>query len=140
MRKALAVGIRRLGISEERELGFLEKLSRDKERSVRAAAGEAIAEFSTEGALSGGSPAELITDDDPYVRISVLRGANRAAAPSVLEKTSFFTRLLDDPDGSVRLKAVDCISSLEHIPEIPGLSRNSPLSSATGPRRFATPW
>lgn len=121
VRKALAVGIRRLGISEERELGFLETLSRDKERSVRAAAGEAISEFSIEGALSDGRPAVLITDHDPYVRISVLRGANRAAAPSAVEKTAFFTRLLDDPDGSVRLKAVDCISSLEHIPEIPGL-------------------
>ncbi|PIE53155.1 hypothetical protein CSA37_02815 [Candidatus Fermentibacteria bacterium] len=122
VRKAMAFGIRRLGLSGEKELKFLNRLSGDSERSVRAAAGEALAELAESEELFAGQVAEMCSDSDPFVRMSILRGANCAEKPDIQAKTRFFVSFLDDSDSSVRLQAVNSISELQSIPEVPKLA------------------
>ncbi len=122
VRKSLAFGIRRLGLRDKGESILLEKLAGDGERSVRAAAGEALAEFASAEELQTGILRELTCDHDPFVRGSVLRGLNNAVKPGSDVKALFCIELLSDPEPSVRLKAVASLSDLEHIPDTPGLT------------------
>lgn len=121
VRKSIATGVGRLGLTGKRATSVLTGLSADSERSVRGAAGEALAEFATVEALSSGRLPELCSDDDPFVRVSILRGINQSANLSPGEKMIFFVRLLDDSESSVRLRAVKAVSELTEIPEVPGL-------------------
>lgn len=122
VKKSLAFGIRRLGMTGEGELSLLRELAVDEERSVRAAAGEALAEFASPEDLQEELLRELTSDPDPFVRVSVLRGLNNAVRPGADLKAVFYTRLLSDPEPSVRLRAVASLSEMENIPETPGFT------------------
>ena len=119
---SLAFGVRRLVMTEQRELHLLEKLAADSERSVRASAGEGLSEFASSAALQEGVLTALSEDPDPFVRVSILRGLNSAVKPGPEAKTIFYTGLLSDPEPSVRLQAVASLAELEDIPETPGLT------------------
>ena len=121
VRTAIATGVHRLGLTGERETAVLTRLSRDSERAVRGAAVEALAEFATPETLSSGRLPEMCTDADPFVRVSILKGINCAVQLSPQDKILYFVRFLDDPESSVRLRAVKAVADLSDIPETPGL-------------------
>ncbi|MCK5786513.1 MAG: SpoIIE family protein phosphatase [Candidatus Sabulitectum sp.] len=120
VRKTTVSSIGRLGMMTTWDIGLLTKLTEDRERSVRAVAGEALAEFSTPGEINE-KVIVLAADRDPTVRSAVLRGVSNSPFLSSADKAGFYLRALDDHDGAVRLQAVGAIEDLSNLGSIPGL-------------------
>ncbi len=120
VRKTVASSIRRLGSMTTEDFVLLNRLAVDNERSVRAAAGEALAEFSrperiTEKILS------LAVDTDSTVRTAVLRGISNSPFLKTADKAEFYLKAFEDHDASVRLQAIGAIEKLSSLGTIPGL-------------------
>ena len=120
VRKAVASGIRRLGIMTAWNTDLLNHLAEDKERSVRAAAGEALAEFSRSGETAEQIHI-LAADNDPYVRTAILRGISNSPFLKVEDRAHFYLRALGDYDASVKLQTIGSIERLTNLDSIPGL-------------------
>ncbi len=120
VRKALAFSIKRLGLVDSYSISLLMELSFDKKRSVRAAAAEALAEFSTTGTISERVLA-LSTDSEPTVRTATLFGISKSTHLDFKTKADFYVFLLDDPEQSVRLQALKSIEKLNNLGSVSGL-------------------
>ncbi len=120
VRKAVALSIRRLGFMTAWNTRLLNHLAGDKERSVRAAAGEVIAEFSRPGEVAEQIQI-LVADNDPYVRIAILRGISNSPFLKAEDRAQFYMRALGDYDASVRLQTIGSIEKLTNLGSIPGL-------------------
>jgi hypothetical protein len=120
VRKAVASGIRRLGMTTEWDKSLLAHLASDTERSVRAAAGEALAEFSKPGEIPE-KLRVLASDEDPFVRTAVLRGVSNSPFLEAEDRAHFYLNALGDADPSVRLQAVSAVEKLVNLGSITGL-------------------
>jgi hypothetical protein len=120
VRKALAKGVQRLGTRTETDFVLLRLLAHDGERSVRAAAGEALGEFAeSEDDLKHASA--LAEDTDPFVRLGIQRGVASSPDLDLLLKISFLLLFLEDSDPSVRLGTISHLERIPSIPNVPGL-------------------
>ncbi|MEA3267149.1 MAG: SpoIIE family protein phosphatase, partial [Candidatus Fermentibacteria bacterium] len=99
---------------------LLERLVVDNERSVRAVAGEALAEFSRPEFISE-KILSLAVDADSTVRTAVLRGISNSPFLKTADKAEFYLKAFEDHDASVRLQAVGAIEKLSGLGTIPGL-------------------
>jgi len=107
IRKALARAARLLGRRDPRTVDILLRLAGDPERSVRAAAGEALGESEGDAVPGSEPPVErLMTDEDPFVRAKTLAGILESTARGEPEKAAFVLAGLDDPSPDVRLEAL----------------------------------
>ncbi|MCD6589207.1 MAG: SpoIIE family protein phosphatase [Candidatus Fermentibacteraceae bacterium] len=120
VRKAVAMGIHRLGMTGKWDIALLSDLASDGKRSVRAAAGEALAEFSKPGEIPE-KVRILAADGDPFVRTAVLRGISNSPFLKTDNRVEFYLKALDDSDPSVRVQTVDAIEKLDRLGSIPGL-------------------
>jgi len=120
VRKTVASSIRRLGTMTVQDIALLNRLAVDDERSVRAAAGEALAEFSAPEGISEIIPA-LAADTDSTVRTAVLRGISNSPFLRTADKAEFYLKAFEDSDASVRLQAIGAIEKLSSLGTIPGL-------------------
>ncbi len=120
VRKTVALGIRRLGMMTSRAITLLNKLAIDDERSVRAAAGEALAEFSRPGEVTE-QIYTLAVDSDSTVRTAVLRGVSNSPFLKAKDRAEFYLKALGDYDASVRLQTIGAIEKLTNLGSIPGL-------------------
>ena len=120
VRKAVALGIHRLGLMGKWDTDLLAELALDDERSVRAAAGEALAEFSSPGDI----PLQittLIEDQDPTVRTAILRGVSKSPFLKAGDRAEFYLKTLDDHDASVRFQTIGAIEKLSNLGGMSGL-------------------
>jgi len=120
VRKAVARGIHRLGMTGRWDVAQLSDLASDEKRSVRAAAGEALAEFSRPEEIPK-KVRILAADGDPFVRSAVLRGISNSPFLEPDNRVEFYLKALDDSDPSVRLQTVGAIEKLDGLGGIPGV-------------------
>ena len=113
VRAAVASAARQLGLCTEETALLLERLSGDRERSVRAAAGEAGGEFWGRDETKRYSIAEkLIDDDDSFVRLRTFSGFFRSVHLSSQERMPLIARALGDESAAVRLEALWAVERL----------------------------
>jgi hypothetical protein len=116
IRKALARAAWLLGRQDTRTIDFLLHLSTDPERSVRAAAGEALGEFDMTVSTEVESMVRaLMGDDDPFVRARTLAGVLESTSMTETGKTGFVLAGLEDSSPDVRLEA---LRGLEQSPAL----------------------
>ena len=120
VREAVASGILRLGKMSEWDISLLKQLASDDERSVRATAGEALAEFSRPEEIHE-LVHSLVIDEDPTVRSSVIRGISNSPFLKRNDRAEFYLKALDDTDASVRLQTIEAVEKLTKLGSIPGL-------------------
>ncbi|MCK5131170.1 MAG: SpoIIE family protein phosphatase [Candidatus Sabulitectum sp.] len=120
VRKTVASSIQRLGMMTPWNIALLNELAIDDERSVRAAAGEALAEFARPGEIAEQIHV-LAGDSDPTVRTAILRGVSNSPFLKAEDRAEFYLRALDDHDTSVRLQTIAAIENLTNLGSISGL-------------------
>jgi serine phosphatase RsbU (regulator of sigma subunit) len=124
VRGAIASAVRRLGYDEPQGLGILTSLASDTERSVRAAAGEALGELSCgtrDDCVHAACLRGLLGDPDPFVRTRTLAGCIGSTGIDTEEKTELVTRALADPDASVRRGVLFSLDQSRDLCTAPGV-------------------
>ena len=107
VRKSLARAVRRLGERTEKSLRVLVQLSTDDKRAVRAEAGAALGEFESDDTDNLSNVlSTLLSDEDPYVRLSTLSGLLENVLLSAEKLLPVVFVALDDPAPEVRLEAI----------------------------------
>ncbi|MCD4848063.1 MAG: SpoIIE family protein phosphatase [Candidatus Aegiribacteria sp.] len=107
VRKSLVRAVRRLGVLTSDSIRVLVQLSADEKRAVRAAAGAALGEFESDGTHNLSSVLiTLLSDEDPFVRLSTLSGLLENVLLSAEKLLPVVSAALDDPASEVRLEAV----------------------------------
>lgn len=116
VRIALARAVLRLGCNSRLCMRILEGLATDGERSVRAAAGEALGELCREcdrdSLLVRG---RLLEDEDAFVRVKTLQGAMDSVRLEEAMKKKLISKAVSDPSSDVRRSVIKGLAEHEEL-------------------------